>query len=128
VTCYTQPCKPCRVVHIMHYLPRGDESSPRGRWGICAPALPEVLTLGFQIMGQGPVINLLTYFDIPPNMSVGIQDDLKDTTEGDLNNLDTKLYKLKALKTKLRNCLTCSFGDHIEESTPHSFFYQSECF
>jgi hypothetical protein len=22
----------------------GDESSPRGRWGICAPALPEVLT------------------------------------------------------------------------------------
>jgi hypothetical protein len=28
----------------MHYLPRGDESSPRGRWGICVPALPEVLT------------------------------------------------------------------------------------
>jgi hypothetical protein len=28
----------------MHYLPWGDESSPRGRWGICAPALPEVLT------------------------------------------------------------------------------------
>jgi hypothetical protein len=28
----------------MHYLPLGDESSPRGRWGICAPALPEVLT------------------------------------------------------------------------------------
>jgi hypothetical protein len=44
VTCYTQPGKPFRVVHIMHYLPRGDESSPRGRWGICAPALPEILT------------------------------------------------------------------------------------
>jgi hypothetical protein len=28
----------------MHYLPKGDESSPRARWGICAPALPEVLT------------------------------------------------------------------------------------
>jgi hypothetical protein len=28
----------------MHYLPRGDESSPRGRWDICAPVLPEVLT------------------------------------------------------------------------------------
>jgi hypothetical protein len=28
----------------MHYLPRGDESSPRGGWVICAPALPEVLT------------------------------------------------------------------------------------
>jgi hypothetical protein len=24
--------------------PQGDESSPRGRWGIWAPALPEVLT------------------------------------------------------------------------------------
>jgi hypothetical protein len=35
-----------------------------------------------------------------------------------MNNLDTKLYKLKALKTKLRNCLTRSFGDHIEESMP----------
>jgi hypothetical protein len=30
----------------MHYLPLGDESSPRGRWGICARALPEVLTKG----------------------------------------------------------------------------------
>jgi hypothetical protein len=28
----------------MHYLPQGDASSPRGEWGICAPALPEVLT------------------------------------------------------------------------------------
>jgi hypothetical protein len=28
----------------MHYLPRGDKSSPSGRWSICAPALPEVLT------------------------------------------------------------------------------------
>jgi hypothetical protein len=28
----------------MHYLPQVDESSPRGGWGICAPALPEVLT------------------------------------------------------------------------------------
>jgi hypothetical protein len=45
VTCYTQPCKPCRVTCILHYLPLGDESSPRGRWGICAPDLPDVLTL-----------------------------------------------------------------------------------
>jgi hypothetical protein len=28
----------------MDYLPQGGESSPRGGWGICAPALPEVLT------------------------------------------------------------------------------------
>jgi hypothetical protein len=44
VTCYTQPCKLCKVTCILHYLPQGDESSPRGGWGICAPALPEVLT------------------------------------------------------------------------------------
>jgi hypothetical protein len=44
VTCYTHPCKPYKVTCLLHYLPLGDESSPRGRWGICAPALPEVLT------------------------------------------------------------------------------------
>jgi hypothetical protein len=43
VTCHTQPCRPCAGTHIMHYLPQGVESSPRGSWGICAPALPEVL-------------------------------------------------------------------------------------
>jgi hypothetical protein len=45
VTCYTQPCKPWKVTYILDYLPQGGESSPRGRWGICAPALPEVLTI-----------------------------------------------------------------------------------
>jgi hypothetical protein len=45
VTCHTQPCRPCEVIYILHYLPQGDESSPRGSWGICAPALPEVLTI-----------------------------------------------------------------------------------
>jgi hypothetical protein len=58
---------------------------------------------------------LETYFAIPPNMIAGLQDDLKDTKGGDISSMDTKLYKLKALSTKLRNCLTHSFGDHIEE-------------
>jgi hypothetical protein len=44
VTCYTQPCNAYEVICLPHYLPLGDESSPRGRWSICAPALPEVLT------------------------------------------------------------------------------------
>jgi hypothetical protein len=44
VTCHTQPCRPCEGTYILHYLPQGDESSPRGSWGICAPALPEVIT------------------------------------------------------------------------------------
>jgi hypothetical protein len=44
VTCHTQPCNAYKVICLLHYLPLGDESSPRRRWGICAPALPEVLT------------------------------------------------------------------------------------
>jgi hypothetical protein len=44
VTFHTQPCRPCEVTYILNYLPQGEESSPRGGWGICAPALPEVLT------------------------------------------------------------------------------------
>jgi hypothetical protein len=51
VTCYTQPCKPCKLTYILHYLSQGDESSPRGRWGICAPALPEVLTVEDVVLG-----------------------------------------------------------------------------
>jgi hypothetical protein len=64
VTCYTQPCKPCKVTYILRYLPQGDESSPRGRWGICAPALPEVLE---EITGVAGATTL----GIP-----GVQDDL----------------------------------------------------
>jgi hypothetical protein len=56
VTCYTQPCKPCKVTCILHYLPQGGESSPRGGWGICAPALPEVLTLDFRPVAATPTI------------------------------------------------------------------------
>jgi hypothetical protein len=71
--------------------------------------------IGFQIMGQCPVINLLeTYFDLPPNIITRLQGDLKDTKQEDLSNMDTKYYKLNAIKTKLRNCQTASFGDHIE--------------
>jgi hypothetical protein len=44
VTGYTQPCNPYKVICLLRYLPLGDELSPRGRWSICAPDLPEVLT------------------------------------------------------------------------------------
>jgi hypothetical protein len=44
VTCHTQPCRPCEITYTLHYIPQGDDSSPRGSWGICAPSLPEVLT------------------------------------------------------------------------------------
>jgi hypothetical protein len=34
----------------MHYLLQGDASSPRGRLGICALALPEVLPFMFSVL------------------------------------------------------------------------------
>jgi hypothetical protein len=58
VTCYTQPCKPCKVTYILHYLPQGDESSLRGSWGICAPALPEVLTIACCFVRTGTVVSV----------------------------------------------------------------------
>jgi hypothetical protein len=45
VTWHTQPCRPCEITYILHYLPRGMNHLPGGSWGICAPALPEGLTL-----------------------------------------------------------------------------------
>jgi hypothetical protein len=54
-------------------------------------------------------------------MTSGLVYDLKTTKREDTNTIDTidtKLYKLNALKTKLRNCLTQTFGDDIEESIP----------
>jgi hypothetical protein len=44
VTCYTQSYKTCKVKYILDYLPQGDASSTRGRWGVYAPALHDVLT------------------------------------------------------------------------------------
>jgi hypothetical protein len=36
----------------------------------------------------------------------------------DISRIDTKLDKLSALKTKLKNCLTPAFGDDIKKSMP----------
>jgi hypothetical protein len=71
VTCYTQLCKPCKVTCILNYLPQGDESSPRGGWGICAPALPEVFAWtaaekGIQFYIDNPDKQKLQEVDEPP--------------------------------------------------------------
>jgi hypothetical protein len=42
----------------MNYLPWGDESSPRGRWSICAPALPEVLTFLPRVFQSGRFLEI----------------------------------------------------------------------
>jgi hypothetical protein len=65
VTCCTHPCKPCKVKYVLDYPPQGDESSPRGRWGICAPALPEVLTgkawIEFKTMKESNAVEVAEY-------------------------------------------------------------------
>jgi hypothetical protein len=67
-------------------------------------------------MGIGPFINVLkTYFDIAPNTIVGIQDDPKDTNEGDLKNLDTTLY----------NTLQTQSPKNKTRKMPHSQFRRS---
>jgi hypothetical protein len=45
-------------------------------------------------------------------------DDLKNTKIEDISQVDTKLFKLNALKTKLINCLTPAFGYDIKELMP----------
>jgi hypothetical protein len=65
VTCYTQPCKPCKVKYVLNYLPQGDESSLRGGWGICAPALPEVLTFGCHKSYSGTPMDSFEYIHTP---------------------------------------------------------------
>jgi hypothetical protein len=75
--------------------------------------------LGFKIMGKGPEINLMeSYFDIPKHMIYGLIDELINSKREDINNINSKLYKLNALKTKLRSCLTPTFGYGIEEYMP----------
>jgi hypothetical protein len=78
VTCHTHPCRPCAGTHILHYLPQGVELSPRGSWGICAPALPEVLTtyrsfpmnLWDRILPQAVItLNMLRTSRINPKLS-----------------------------------------------------------
>jgi hypothetical protein len=48
--------RPCAGTHILHYLPQGGELSPRGSWGICALALPEVLTHSTQECARARVV------------------------------------------------------------------------
>jgi hypothetical protein len=49
----------CDHVHT-ELSPQGDELSPSGSWGICAPALPEVLTLATATAADRGVLTILT--------------------------------------------------------------------
>jgi hypothetical protein len=73
----------------------------------------------FKVRRQDPQINFLQrYFDIPDIMVSALNDNLKDSKTDVISQIDTKLYKLNALKTKLRNCPTPDFGDDIKEVMP----------
>jgi hypothetical protein len=97
VTCYTQPCRPCKLTYILHYLPQGDESSPRGRWGICAPALPEVLTanhsllLVVQLCNEGYIITFR-------NASVTICDPQEFQILSGARDLDIGIWRINLRK------------------------------
>jgi hypothetical protein len=73
VTCHTQPCRPCEVTYILHYPPQRDESSPSGSWGICAPALPEVLTSLAEDVDYIDIIDDMPLCDLQYKLDVHIQ-------------------------------------------------------
>jgi hypothetical protein len=51
-------------------------------------------------------------------MVSALTDDIKIRKTDDISRIDTKLYKLKALINKLRNCLTPAFDNGIELLMP----------
>jgi hypothetical protein len=117
VTCNTQSCKPCKVTCILQYLPQGGESSPRGRWGICGPALLEVLTVHTKLTvktikrRQGAVklsdkvCNALAWYGLErhlQNQSIEPKiENLRNTffAEGTSTSLKTLMIKVKENKS-----------------------------
>jgi hypothetical protein len=94
-----------------HHLPTETEN-PTIRWN-------QELT-NFQIMdGTSKPFNFLEgYFDIPENMTSGLQDDLINAKQMDLVTPGSQLYKLHCLKTKLKNCITSDLARDIKTSIP----------
>jgi hypothetical protein len=84
--------------------------------------------LSFKIMGQAkhPINFLETYFEIPENRTELRTEGLKNTKEDDINNFDSKLFKLKTPK-KLCNCLTLEFGRVIDTSMPEGIINKDGC-
>jgi hypothetical protein len=62
--------------------------------------------LSFKIMGQDPAINFPeSYFDIPENTIEVLIKDLKNTKNDEINQIDTKLFKLNNINPNSETAL-----------------------
>jgi hypothetical protein len=58
------------------------------------------------------------YFDFPDDMTNTLMNELADAKQTDLVQPASQLFKLKCLKTKLKNCLTTNLAHDIDASMP----------
>jgi hypothetical protein len=58
------------------------------------------------------------YFNLPEEISQKLQLDLANNKMSDIMQVNSKLYKLNCLKTKLKNCLTPDLALDIDTSMP----------
>jgi hypothetical protein len=67
---------------------------------------------------EKPLNFLEKYFDLPENISRKLQLDLDTDRVADIMQVNSKLYKIHYLKTKLKNCLTHDLALDINTSMP----------
>jgi hypothetical protein len=67
---------------------------------------------------EKPLNFLERYFDLPEDISLKLKLDLANDTIADIAQVNSKLYKLHCLKTKLKNCLTPDLALDIDTSMP----------
>jgi hypothetical protein len=67
---------------------------------------------------EKPLNFLERYFDLPEDISLKLELDLVNDTIANTAQVNSKLYKLHCLKTKLKNCLTPDLALVIDRSMP----------
>jgi hypothetical protein len=67
---------------------------------------------------EKPLNFLERYFDLPEDISLELELDLANDTIAGIAQVNSKLYKLHCLKTKLKNCLTPDLALDIDTSMP----------
>jgi hypothetical protein len=67
---------------------------------------------------EKPLNFLERYFDLPEDISLKVELDLANDTIADIAQVNSKLYKLHCLKTKLKNCLTPDLALYIDTPMP----------
>jgi hypothetical protein len=73
----------------------------------------------FQPDNEEKTLNFLErYFDLPDDISLKLELDLANDIFADITQVNSKLYKLHCLKTKLKNCLTPDLALDINTSMP----------